>query len=334
LPIGFVYSPEGTVIRDPDEQIRRSVAAVFDAFRRTGSAGATVKYFKELSLQFPTRLGNGAQKGEVLWSPLVHSKVIQILHNVRYAGAFFYGRMKTWKLPDGRTKYKTLPQDQWHTLIKDAHEGYISWDEYEANQKGLLENAQAHGIDRRKSPPREGSALVQGMVLCGTCGRRMTVHYHRHKQKIIPYYLCQREGIEHGESICQSTNGEVVDKAVSKLVIDLFTPLALEVALTVQDELKARFDEADLLRRKHVERIHYEADLARRRYMQVDPENRLVADSLEGEWNEKLRMLKNAQEEYERQRKKDLRIISSEEREKIFALATDFTRLWNDAGTQ
>ena len=162
----------------------------------------------------------------------------------------------------------------------------------------------------------------------------MTVHYHRHKQKTIPYYLCQREGIEHGESICQNTNGEVVDKAVGKLVVDSFTPLALEVALTVHDELKARFAEADLLRRKHVQRIQYETDLARRRYMQVEPENRLVADTLEGEWNEKLRMLKDAQEEYERQREKDLKVIGVEEREKILALATDFPRLWNDAGTQ
>lgn len=334
LPIGFVYSPEGTAILDPDEQIRRSVAAVFEAFRRMGSASATAKYFREHGLQFPTRLHNGAQKGEVLWKPLVYSKVIQILHNVRYAGAFFYGRMKTRKLPDGRMKYKTLPQDQWHTLIKDAHDGYISWQDYEANQKRLLENAQAHGIDRRKSPPREGPALVQGMILCGVCGRRMTVHYHRHKQKIIPYYLCQREGIEHGEPICQSINGAAVDKAVSDLVIDSFTPLALEVALNVQDEMKARFNEADLLRRKHVERIHYEADLARRRYIQVDPENRLVADTLEGEWNTKLRTLNDAQQEYEQQRKKDLKIISADEKEKILALATDFPRLWNDAGTQ
>jgi DNA invertase Pin-like site-specific DNA recombinase len=334
LPIGFVYGPEGKVIRDPDEQIRRSIAAVFEAFQRTGSASATVKYFKEHGLRAPTRLRNGAQKGEVQWTALVHSKVIQMLHNVRYAGAFFYGRMKSWKLPDGRTRYRMLPQDQWHTLIKDAHESYISWQEYQSNQRRLLENAQAHGVDRRKSPPREGPALLQGMVLCGTCGKRMTVHYHRHKQKTIPYYLCQREGVEHGESICQNTNGEVVDKAVGKLVVDSFSPLALEVALTVQDELKARFAEANLLRRKHVERIQYETDLARRRYMQVDPENRLVADTLEGEWNEKLRMLKDAQEEYERQRKQDLEVIGGEEREKILALATDFPRLWNDAGTQ
>ena len=137
----------------------------------------------------------------------------------------------------------------------------------------------------------------------------MTVHYHRHKQKTIPNYLCQREGIEHRKPICQSTNGEVVDKAVGKLVIDWFTPLALEMELTVQDELKARFAEADLLRRKHVERIQYETDLARRRYMQVEPENRLVTDPLEGEWNQKLRSLKDAQEEYERQRKQDLKVI-------------------------
>jgi len=128
-------------------------------------------------------------------------------------------------------------------------------------------------VDRRKSPPREGPALLQGMILCGVCGRRMTVHYYRRKQRIIPYYVCQREGIEHEEPICQNIHGEAVDNAVSKLLIDSFTPLALEVTLNIEDELKARFNEADRLRRKHVERIQYEADLARRRYIQVDPEN-------------------------------------------------------------
>ena len=333
LPIGFVYTTEGKVIQDPDKQIRQSIAVLFEAFRRTGSASGTVKYYKDHGLQFPCRLQSGPNKGQVVWSNLVHSKVIQILHNVRYAGAFFYGRVKSWKLPDGTTKYKILPQDQWHALIKDAHEGYISWEEYEANQKRLLENAQAHGVDRRKSPPREGPALLQGMVLCGICGRRMTVHYHWRKERIIPSYLCQREGIEHGKPICQNIHGEAVDNAVSTLLIDSFTPLALEVALNVQDEIKARFEEADRLRKKHVQRIHYEADLARRRYMHVDPENRLVADSLEAEWNEKLRILKDAQEEYEQQRKKDIRILSAEEREKILALATDFPKLWSNAGT-
>jgi hypothetical protein len=285
-------------------------------------------------LAFPYRIRTGANKGEVVWRSLVYSRAIQILHNVRYAGAYFYGKMKSWKLPDGRIKYKTLPQDKWHTFIKNAHEGYISWEEYEENQRRIFVNASAYGVYRRKSPPREGPALLQGIILCGVCGKRMTVHYYtRYKGLRIPYYMCQREGIENVESICQSINGNAVDTAISKLLIKSFTPLALEVSLNVQDELKARFEETDKLRKKHVERVKYEADLARRRYMQVDPENRLVADSLEADWNEKLRALRNVQEEYEQQREKDFKIFSTEEREKILSLATDFPGLWNDPNT-
>jgi len=193
---------------------------VFEAFRRTGSASATVRYFRERELLFPRRVHSGPAAGEVVWAELLHSRVIQILHNVRYAGAFFYGRGKTSKLPDGKTRYKTLPLDQWHTLITGAHEGYIEWQEYEGNQRRLLQNAQAYGVDRRKSPPREGPAVLQGMVLCGVCGRRMTVHYHWRKQSKVPYYVCHQEGKQHALPICQNVNGQAVDKAMSKLLVE------------------------------------------------------------------------------------------------------------------
>lgn len=333
LPVGFVYNSSGKVILDPDKQIHQSIHLFFETFRRIGSASGAVKYFRRNGLKFPRKLTRGAKKGEVVWGWLVHSRAIQILHNPRYAGTYFYGRMESRKLPDGTTKYKLLPQDQWYTLIKNAHEGYICWEEYEENQRRLLENAQAHGIDRRKSPPREGPALLQGMVICGICGKRMTLHYYRRKERKVPYYKCQREGIEHGEPICQSIHGELVDEAMSRLLIETVSPLALDVALNVEDELKARLEEADRLRKQQVQRFQYEADLARRRYMQIDPENRLVADSLEAEWNEKLRALRQAEEEYERQRKRDHKLFSAEEREKILSLASDFPRLWNDPNT-
>lgn len=126
-------------------------------------------------MKFPRKLTRGVNKGEVVWGWLIHSRAIQILHNPRYAGTYFYDRMESRKLPEGTTKYKILPQDQWYTLIKDVHEGYICWEEFQENQRRLLENAQAHGIERRNSSPREGSALLQGMVICGICGKRMTL---------------------------------------------------------------------------------------------------------------------------------------------------------------
>ncbi len=218
-------------------------------------------------------------------------------------------------------------------LFKNARPGYISWGQYEENLLRLRENARAIGADRRKSPPREGPALLQGMVVCGRCGSRMTVRYHTRHGRIIPDYVCQRDGVEHAIAICQHVVGEAIDKAVGQLLVESVTPLALEVTLAVQQELQARVDEVDQLRKKQVERARYEADLAQRRYLHVDPANRLVADSLEADWNEKLRLLTEAQERYDQQRQQDRAVIDEQQRARIAALASDFPRLWQDPQT-
>lgn len=230
-------------------------------------------------------------------------------------------------------KYEKLSVEEWQVIKKDTHEGYISWQEYQENLRRLRENAQAYGLDRRQSPPKEGPALLQGLAICGICGKRMTVRYHTRRGGRVPDYMCQTDGIEHGRQICQCVNGEGVDETIGKLLVKSVSPLALEVALQVQDELRSRAEEADRLRKQQVERCRYEADLARRRYMRVDPENRLVADSLEADWNDKLRALKEAQEEYEQQCKIDRMILNSEERSRILTLATNFPRLWEDPKT-
>jgi len=145
-----------------------------------------------------------------------------------------------------------------------------------------MKNAQAVGADRRKSPPRAGPALLQGLVVCGRCGSRMTVRYHARQERLVPEYVCQRDGIEHVISICQRVIGDQIDNAVGQLLVKSVAPLALEVALSVQQELQARIEEVDKLRKKQVERARYEADLAQRRYLHVDPAHRLVADSPRG----------------------------------------------------
>jgi hypothetical protein len=161
----------------------------------------------------------------------------------------------------------------------------------------------------------------------------MTVRYHARKSGIFPSYLCQKDGIKRGGRICQRIPGATIDKAVGELLLNTLTPMALEVALTVQQEISSRLEEADRLRAKQVERAEYEVELARQRYMQVDPNNRLVADALEAEWNENLRALKKAQEEYERQRKADRILVDQETRRRIMHLASDVPKLWNDPGT-
>jgi len=333
VPVGFAYNAESRVILDPDRQVQDSLHLLFRTFRRTSSAMATVKAFRRQGLSFPRRLRKGVNKGELVWGPLEHSRVLQILHNPRYAGAFVFGRSRTCKRADGTATVLRLPRNQWHTLLPDVHPGYISWREFEENQVRLRENAQSHGADRRRSPPREGPALLQGLAVCGICGTRMTPRYHHRYERLVPDYVCQKESIREGKPVCQRIAGGVIDEAIGELLLETVTPMALEVSLAVQGELQSRIDEAGRLRRKQVERAQYEVDLARRRFMQVDPDNRLVADSLEGEWNDKLRALAAAKQEYDRLCQKDRAVLDDDQRAKILALATDFPQLWQDPNT-
>ncbi|MBU4154508.1 MAG: recombinase family protein [Proteobacteria bacterium] len=333
LPVGLVYDAANHVVLDPDDQVRKSITHLFETFERTGSATATVKHFREQDLRFPRRPRSGPHKGELLWEQLRHWRVLHVLHNPRYAGAFFFGRTRTHKRPGERIEIERLPRDEWTALFTDAHPGYITWEQFEANLVCLRDNAQAHGAERRKSPPREGPALLQGLAICGICGQRMTVRYHTRKGKQCPEYVCQREGVDTAMPKCQSIPGMAIDEAIGALMVETVTPVTLEVALQVQAELEARADEADSLRRQRVERARHEAELARRRFMETHPGNRLVADVLEAEWNEKLRALHDAQEEVELRRAQEQPDLDDEQRQRILALANDFPRLWNDPKT-
>ena len=200
-----------------------------------------------------------------------------MLHNPRYAGAFTFGRRRDQKLPGGKTTTTLLPREEWIAFIPGAHPGYITLDQYEANLATLAANAAAHGPDRAAGPAREGPALLQGIIICGRCGNRMTIRYHTRGGKELPTYLCQRDGIANGHAPCTLIPGHTLDERISEFLISQLTPLAAEAALTVSAELQHRAAEADALRAAHVERARYHADLARRRYLAVDPANRLVA---------------------------------------------------------
>ncbi len=157
LPVGFLYNAQHQPVLDPDKQVQESIRFFFDTFRRCGSACAVVRAFRQKGLLFPRRLKKGPNKGDLVWAELPHSRTLHLLHNPRYTGAFVYGRSRTRPNPDGSTSYTRLPREQW-MLFKNAHSGYISWEQYEENLLRLRENAQAIGADRRKSPPREGPA--------------------------------------------------------------------------------------------------------------------------------------------------------------------------------
>ena len=333
LPVGLVYDEENRVVLDPDQQVQKSLRHLFATFVRTGSAWGTVQAFRREGVKFPRRGQAGA--GERVWCPLTLATVLTTLHNPRYAGTFCFGRTRTWSDPDGHWHCQRLPRDQWRFVKQNVHPGYLSWEDYEANEARLLANQQARGGGERKAggAAREGPALLQGLVLCGQCGRSMTLRYHQRGGRLTPNYVCAKAAVEEAQPVCQSIPGGGVDEAVGRLLIECVTPLALEVALKVQEELQARLEEADRLRQQHVQRAQYEADQARVRYLRVDPNNRLVADTLETQWNDKLRSLTQAKEECEKQRRLDAQRLTAEQKAKVLALASDFPKLWNDAKT-
>jgi DNA invertase Pin-like site-specific DNA recombinase len=333
LPIGFVYDVEDRVMLDPDTQVQAAVRLLFTTFRRTGSCLAVAKAFHEQELAFPRRIRSGPKKGHLHWGELLQCRVQQIIHNPRYAGAFVFGRTRQRQRPDGTIESRRVPAEDW-ILIRDAHPGYITWQEYEDNVDRVKANAAAWGPDRRQGPPREGNALLQGLVVCGTCGERMTVRYHSHRGSAVPTYWCGRRRVQRGErGLCQTVHGASLDTVIGDLLVETMTPVAIDVALAVQQELTAREEESDRIRRQQVERARYEADLAERRFLQVDPNHRLVADALEADWNVKLRALAVAQEQYEQAKIADARVIADAERAELVALSTDFARLWRDPAT-
>ena len=332
LPVGLVYDEDNHVILEPDQQVQQSLRVFFATFERVGSAWATVQAFRREGLRFPKR--GQAGSGEIVWQELTHAVTLDTLHNPRYAGVFCFGRRRTWRDAEGKEHSQELPIDQWRFVKQNAHAGYLTWEQFLSHRKRLLQNHQAHGGGERKAgPPREGPALLQGLALCGKCGRSMTVTYHHRFGRLSPDYLCQKNCVEHSEPSCQRIPGSGIDEAIGQMLVRSVTPLALEVALNVQSEIQQRLAEADRLRQQQVQRAQYEADRARVRYMRVDPNNRLVADTLETQWNEKLRLLAQAKDDCESQRRLDSAQLTEEQKSKILALAADFPRLWQEPTT-
>ncbi len=332
LPVGLAYDHHGQVVLDPDAGVRHAMQMLFGTFTATGSAFGVVKSFREQQLTFPARHHRGPRRGELFFQPLTHDRVIKTLHNPAYAGAYAYGRARHTTDLDGHHHTTVKPIGEWTVLIKDHHPGYLTWPQHEANLAILAANAAAHGEDRAAGPPREGTALLQGLVVCGRCGRRMTIRYHTRHGTQIPSYVCQNDGIRTAQPICQHLAGDIIDAAVSDLILAALTPAAIEVTLAVSDELTAQAERADQLRQAQVQRAEQAADAARRRYLAVDAANRLVADALEADWNTALRALAAAREDY-RKATAAATALNAQQRDKIRALAADLPALWNDPAT-
>jgi len=329
LPIGFTYNEQDKIVKDPDLQIQEAINTFFKVFKRTGAAWATVREFNRLGYKFPKKGGKGIGKGTLMWTQLVNSRALQTIHNPHYAGVYFYGETQTKNSIDGKHNI-LMPREKWHVFLPGAHAAYISLEEFEGNQKILKANAHSRKGGKIKSPPREGPALVQGIVICGKCGDRMTVQYHNYGNRMVPQYICQKRCVEYGEKTCQSIKGINIDKKISDILLDTVTPLAMEVSISVQEELIKRQKEVEKMYLQNIERAKYEAEMSKRRYMNVDPNNRLVASSLEADWNMAIKRLRDAEDAYQKECSREKENIDSKTRNEVVKIATDFPRIWND----
>ena len=330
LPTGFVYDEAGHVVLDPDAQIRETIAYFFETFSRVGSASQMVKVFRNEGLLCPSRLRVG---DTVVFRPLTAWTATRMLNNPRYAGAYAYGRRQYRRALDGKKQVQRKRElGDWIACIPNAHPGYISWERFQENLKILESNGRAYEL-ARASPPREGAALLQGRAVCGRCGRHFRVRYATRRGRQEAWYVCDRGHTARGELNCQSIAGAPIDEGVGSLVAEEMTPAAVELAIEIRREVEARCEEADQLRCRAMERAQIQADLAQRRFMLVDPSNRLVADTLEREWNEKLRALAETREERERARQQDHVVLDEAVRQRLVAMTTDFRKLWDDPDT-
>ena len=330
LPVGYIYDADGKTIMDPDEEVQHAISTLFRAFRSSGSAYGTVRYFAENGLSFPKRAYGGAWNGKISWGTLTHSRVLSVIHNPAYTGAYVYGRYRDNKTIDADGHFEHHPvrlpnREDWKVFLPEHHLAYISWDDFEENQK-LLDSNRTNS--ERCGPAREGAALLPGVLLCGKCGRRMTVRYTG-TGGIRPLYECIGRW-EHGnKATCSSVPADVLDQAVSEKILSVMKPSELEISLKVMHSIGDTNKISDKQWLLAIERAQYEADRTERQFMLADPENRLVVRSLETNWNQKLKELEKAKQDYAVYSSKRPWIPSEAEEQSILNLARRIPEIWN-----
>jgi DNA invertase Pin-like site-specific DNA recombinase/predicted DNA-binding transcriptional regulator AlpA len=328
LPTGLVWGEaDGEVRLHPDEAVVGAIRAVFARFSEFGSARRVWLWFRSEDLSFPLQMHHSDQ---IRWIAPTYHAIHSVLANPVYAGAYCYGRSRQERYidPQGglKTRVRRLPQSQWAVLIKDHHEGYIDWATYEANQVRLGGNIKPTP-HHAGGAVREGTALLQGLAICGHCGRRLRTHYRGMNE--TPGYHCANKGVVNGRGVyCLNVGGLQIDKAAAESFLRAVEPAGLQAAVRAAELLEADHDAALVQWRLAVERARYEAQRAGRRYHAVDPENRLVARGLEAQWEKRLHDLEQAQHELERREQLRPRTLSVQERQSLLALGKDLQLLW------
>lgn len=280
LPAGFLLEGD-RLVKDPDRQVRHAIGEVFTRFRDQGSARRVTANLLEDGVRLPVRTPGR----EIEWDDAAYGRVIGILKNPMMGGAYAYGRERSSRVLDDagvpRTTKRKVSRDDWHVLIEDHHEGYVSWQTWLEIQERLSANA----ISRE---PREGAALLQTLATCGHCGRQLHTRYARGWS-----YVCPRP-MDGSRKSCMNVGGARIDAVVEQAFLDAVSPAGVEAARLAARQSAERDDAGLRSLQLEVERCRHEAGLAERRYRKIDPDNRLVADTLERDWEMALRALEEA----------------------------------------
>lgn len=339
LPVGLVWGEaDGEIRWHPDEAVTGVIAAIFERFTVCGSARGVWMWLREQGLKFPLQPSGYLSTTELTWVEPTYHAVHTVLTHPAYAGAYTFGRTRTERYvgDDGalRTRRRKLPQHQWEVCLTDHHPGFIDWDTYQANQARLAANTRPAAHEPGTGAVREGCALLQGLATCGTCGRKLAVHYTG-PHKATPGYYCTGTGqLVEGRGVRHlRVGGAAIDAAVAEAFLATLAPAAMQACLEAAQQLEDGHDAALAQHQREVERARYTAEAAERRYRAVDPDNRLVARGLEADWERALSELADAEAEFARRHAARPRELSDTERAAILALGHDLDHVWTAATT-
>ena len=334
IPSGYVVDGAGRWVKDPDSQVQDRLAYVFALFRRLGVARQVVRALQAERLKLPVRVWGGPGHGQLVWKEPSYGIVMRLLRNPAYAGAYVYGEWayagtdRDPKTGKSRPHYRA-PED-WPVCIQGHHAGYISWDEYLANRRRLRQNGFR---PMTRGAPRAGAALLQGLVWCGRCGARMGVNSYAVQERRKPSYICNRAYNEGAAHTCQSMSSQPIDAQVVALFLEAMAPAQIALAMQVVDNLRAEKQALQQQWEQQLSQARYEAQLAQRQYDAVDPDNRLVASTLERRWNEKLEAVQDLEQAYQEAQAQAHFAITEEEQRDIRRLAQDLPAVWHAAST-
>jgi len=330
LAPGYVWDEAGRMQKDPDDQVRSVIARVFDRFAQLGTIGQVQQSLAAEGVLVPVKCGPGDR---VRWSDPGYAFLQRMLKNPIYAGAYVFGRTEVVTVLDGeqrpQKRTRKRPRKQWPVLIADHHVGYISWQTYEKNQAQISAN--------RRSPTemgaaREGKSLLQGLILCGRCGRRMKVEYSGRLRNLR--YTCRRRQQQDGTPVCQSFGAKRLEQAVAQLVIEAISPAGVEAMIVAAEATVAASKSEREHWRQRIERARYESDLAQRQYESVDPDNRLVAAELERRWEQALQKLGAVETEANQRIESFEQPLSPADQQRLRRYADDLPGLWHAASTR